>query len=260
MKRLDKKVILITGAARGIGAAMARLFVAEGARVMLIDVLDAEAEALVDELGEHALFQHLDVATEASWRTVVSVAVARWERIDGLVNNAGVNIPAQRLSDTTLDDFHRVLDVNLVGPFLGIKHVSPVMVSQGSGSIVNISSIGGMTAWNGLGAYCASKWGIRGLTRVAAMELGHKGVRVNAICPGGVNTVMGNMFDGDTNALNQAYRGQPIQRIGEPIEIARACLFLLSDDASYTCGAELVVDGGNIAGGFFEGLPGAPEE
>lgn len=257
MKRLDGKVVLITGGARGMGATMARLFHAEGARVALADILDAEGAALAAELGEGALYQHLDVTEEASWQHAVAAVLERWGHLDGLVNNAGTNF-AEALTDTALADFRRVLDVNLVGPFLGIKHAGAVMAGQGGGGIVNISSIGGMTAWNAMGAYCASKWGVRGLSRVAAMELGHRGVRVNSIHPGGVNTAMGNMFDGDTEALNRAYQGQPVQRIGAPEEIARMALFLLSDEASYVCGAEMVVDGGNLTGRYFEGLPGAP--
>ena len=258
MKRLAGRVILITGAARGMGATMARLFHAEGARVVIGDITRREGEALAAELGEGAIYQHLDVTDEASWLQTVAAARERWGGIDGLVNNAGINF-SEALSSTGLADFKRVIDVNLVGPFLGLKHVGPVMAAQGRGSIVNISSIGGMTAWNSMGAYCASKWGLRGLSRVAALELGHKGVRVNSIHPGGVDTSMGTMFDGDTRALDKAYQGQPVQRIGQPEEIARMALFLLGDEASYVCGAEMVVDGGNLTGRYFEGLPGAPE-
>lgn len=255
MSRLAGKVVMLTGAARGMGAAMARLFHAEGARVIAADV--ADAAPLCAELGEGACALRLDVADEASWREAVAAALARWGRIDGLVNNAGINHSAA-IADTTVADFRRVLDVNLLGPFLGIRTVGPVMAEQGGGAIVNISSIGGMTAWNSMAAYCASKWGVRGLSRVAALELGHRGVRVNSIHPGGVNTSMGTMFDGDTRALDAAYRGQPVQRIGRPDEIARMALFLLSEEASYVCGAEMVVDGGNLAGRYFDGLPGAP--
>lgn len=257
MKRLADKVVLVTGAAHGMGAAMVRLFHAEGARVVIADITDADGEALAAELGQGALYHHLDVTDEVDWQRVVADVAGRWGGIDGLVNNAGINFSAA-LSGTGLADFQRVIDVNLVGPFLGIKHVGPVMAARGRGSIVNISSIGGMTAWNSMGAYCASKWGLRGLSRVAALELGHKGVRVNAIHPGGVDTRMGGMFDGDTDALDRAYQAQPVQRIGRPLEIARMALFLLGDEASYVCGAEMVVDGGNLAGRYFEGLPGAP--
>lgn len=257
MKRLAGRVVLITGAARGMGATMARLFHAEGASVVIADILNADGAALADELGDGALFQHLDVTEEADWRRVVSDVLECWGSIDGLVNNAGINF-SETLAKTGLADFRRVVDVNLVGSFLGIKHVGPAMAARGYGRIVNISSIGGMTAWNSMGAYCASKWGLRGLSRVAALELGQRGVRVNSIHPGGIDTSMGSMFDGDTDAFDKAYRSQPVPRIGRPIEIARMALFLLGEEASYVCGAEMVVDGGNLAGRYFDGLPGAP--
>ncbi|MDD3352104.1 glucose 1-dehydrogenase [Zoogloea sp.] len=257
MKCLAGRVVLVTGAARGMGAAMVRLFHAEGARVVIADLLDGEGQALATELGDGALFQHLDVTLEADWQRVVAAVLECWGSIDGLVNNAGINF-SETIAQTGLADFRRVIDVNLMGPFLGMKYVGQAMSARGRGSIVNISSIGGMTAWNSMSAYCASKWGLRGLSRVAALELGHRGVRVNSIHPGGVDTSMGSMFDGDTEALNRAYQGQPVQRIGRPAEIASMALFLLGDEASYVCGAELVVDGGNLAGRYFEGLPGAP--
>lgn len=258
MKRLAGRVVMVTGAARGMGATMARLFHAEGARVVIADLLDAEGQALAAELGEGALFQRLDVSAEADWQRGVAAVLQHWGGIDGLVNNAGINL-ARAIVDTPMADFQRVMEVNLNGPFLGIKHVGAAMAARGQGSIVNISSIGGMTAWNAMSAYCASKWGLRGLSRVAALELGHRGVRVNSIHPGGIDTRMGSMFDGDTDALDRAYRAQPVQRIGRPAEIAHMALFLLGDEASYVCGAEMVVDGGNLAGRYFDGLPGAPE-
>lgn len=257
MKRLAGRVVLVTGAARGMGATMARLFHAEGARVVIADLLDEEGEVLAVELGDGARFLHLDVSCEADWQRGVADVLASWGSIDGLVNNAGINL-SESIARTEVEDFRKVIDVNLMGPFLGMKHVGSAMLARGRGSIVNISSIGGMTAWNSMSAYCASKWGLRGLTRVAALELGHRGVRVNSIHPGGVDTRMGNMFDGDTEALKRAYQGQPIQRIGQPVEIANMALFLLGDEASYVCGAELVVDGGNLTGRYFDGLPGAP--
>lgn len=258
MNRLHGKVVLITGAARGMGAATARLFSAEGALVVIADVLDVEGERLAAELGERAIFCHLDVTLEEDWSAAVKATLERWGRIDGLVNNAGI-AHSQAIAATRKEDFERVLAVNLVGPFLGIKAVAPVMTAQRSGSIVNISSIGGMTAWNSMAAYCSSKWGMRGLSRVAAMELGHQGVRVNSIHPGGINTDMGGMFDEDTDALDRAYALQPIQRIGRPNEVAQTSLFLISDDSSYICGTEVVVDGGALTGRYFDGLAGAPE-
>ena len=186
MKRLENKTVIITGAARGMGAATARLFAAEGARLLITDVLDAEGEALARELGDAALFRHHDVADEEQWRRVVQDAVARFGGIDVLVNNAGVLL-MRGLLEISKQDFERVLGINLVGTFLGIKTVAPSIIERGGGAIVNISSIDGLKGSNATAAYSASKWGVRGLTKVAAMELGPRGVRVNSIHPGGIS-------------------------------------------------------------------------
>jgi 3alpha(or 20beta)-hydroxysteroid dehydrogenase len=162
------------------------------------------------------------------------------------------------IADTSKADFERVLSVNLVGTFLGTKLVGEHMVGNKRGSIVNISSVDGMKGANGLGAYCSSKWGIRGLTRVAAMEFGHKGVRVNSVHPGGIDTAMGNPYAEPKDKVNQRYTMVPLQRVGEPDEVARTSLFLASDDASYLCGAEIAVDGGMATGQYYVGFPGAP--
>src|SRR5262249_22725320 len=160
--------------------------------------------------------------------------------------------------DTDKSEFEKVLSINLVGTFLGIKGVTPTMIEQKKGSIINISSVDGMKGCNALGAYAASKWGVRGLTKVAAMELGPHGILVNSIHPGGINTTMGNPTGSPENEANKAYAGQPIQRIGAPEEVARTTVFLASDDASYICGAEIAVDGGMTVGRYQEMLPGAP--
>jgi 3alpha(or 20beta)-hydroxysteroid dehydrogenase len=157
-------------------------------------------------------------------------------------------------------DFERVLGVNLVGAFLGIKTVAPHMIARGKGSIVNVSSVDGMKGSNGLAAYGASKWGVRGLTRVAAMELGYKGVRVNSIHPGGVDTVMTNPMGQSRVEVDQRFKMVPLQRVGAPEEVARTTLFLASDESSYVCGAEIAVDGGMLAGQYYFGYPGAPDE
>ena len=162
------------------------------------------------------------------------------------------------LLETTLQEYERVLKVNLVGEFLGIKAVAPGMVERGRGSIINISSVDGMKGANGLAAYASSKWGVRGLTKVAAMELGHRGVRVNSVHPGGVDTVMGNPGQRSRNEVNQGFTNIALQRVGEPHEVAAATLFLASDESSYMVGAEIVVDGGMTAGHYYQGLPGAP--
>lgn len=258
MNRLEGKVAIISGGARGMGAATSRLFASQGAKVVIADVLDDAGHALAAELGGHAAaFHHLDVTSQESWASVVGAVEADMGPVDVLVNNAGI-LMFKSLLDTSLDDYKRVLDVNLVGQFLGIKAVAPGMIARGHGSIVNISSVDGMKGANGLTAYASSKWGVRGLTKVAAMELGHRGVRVNSVHPGGVDTVMSNFNAAPREEVNQAYRDVPLQRIGGPEEVAQASLFLASDDSSYMNGSELVVDGGMIVGKYYDGLPGAP--
>ena len=257
MAKLQDRVAIITGGARGMGAETSRIFVAEGARVVIADVLGRDGETLAQELGSAAHFHHHDVTDEGSWRDIVADTKRRWGRIDVLVNNAGV-VLFRTIVDTEKSEFEKVLSINLVGTFLGIKSVAPVMMEQGRGAIINISSVDGMKGCNALGVYAASKWGVRGLTKVAAMELGLHGIRVNSIHPGGINTQMGNPMGSPEAEANQAYAGQPIQRIGAPEEVARTTLFLASDDASYICGAELAVDGGMTVGHYLPMLPGAP--
>ena len=257
MSRLNGKTAIITGGARGMGAATSRLFVAEGARVAIADVLDEAGAALARELGDAARFYHLDVTSEANWAEVVASAERDLGPVDVLVNNAGILL-FKSLLETSLEDYQRVLGVNLVGEFLGIKAVAPGMIERGKGSIVNISSVDGMKGANGLAAYASSKWGVRGLTKVAAMELGHRGVRVNSVHPGGVDTIMSNYNAAPRHEVDQSYGNIALQRIGAPEEIAQASLFLASDDSSYMAGAELVVDGGMIVGQYYEGMPGAP--
>lgn len=257
MGRLDGRVAIITGGAQGQGAATARLFVREGARVVIADICDEEGQALAGQLGDAAVFEHLDVSDEAQWRTVTAATLERWGAIDILVNNAGI-VLISALIDIERADFQRVLDVNLIGAWLGIKHVAPSMIGHKRGSIINICSTGAIWTMNATGAYMAAKWGLRGLTKNAAMELGWQGVRVNAIFPGGVNTPFANIGNKTSEEMSELYQGQTIQRIGEPEEIAEASLFLASDASSYMAGSELVVDGGMTLGVFHDYLPGAP--
>ncbi|WP_313805931.1 SDR family NAD(P)-dependent oxidoreductase [Sphingobium sp.] len=256
--KLAGRIAVVTGGSRGQGEATARLFASEGARIVIADMLEQEGRAVADSLGEAGLFAKLDVSDEDQWLALDAAVKARWgEAADILVNNAGVVHPASIL-DLTKADFERVLRINLIGAWLGIKTLAPGMIAKGKGAIVNIVSSSGLWGMNGLSAYSSSKWALRGITKTAAMELGHKGVRVNALFPGGINTVMGNVTNEEVSELAKYYVGQPIQRIGEPEEVARTSLFLASDDASYICGAELAVDGGMTVGVYTPFLPGAP--
>lgn len=262
MGRLDGKVAIITGAARGMGAVEARLFVAEGAKVVVADVLDEDGAEVADSLGSSARYEHLDVTSEHDWVNILAATTAAFGTPDVLVNNAGVLSVSPLLTETE-EHFRAVLDVNLVGPFLGMRVVGAAMADSGRGSIVNVSSTGGMVGMSMIPAYVASKWGLRGLTKSAAIELGHKGVRVNSLHPGGVATPMAGAAalvaseppaPGTTDpdealaAIDARSTAQPIPRIGRPIEIARLALFLASDESSYCTGAEFVADGGSIAG------------
>ena len=239
--RLEGKVALITGAARGQGEAHARRFVAEGARVVIADVLDAEGEALAKELGDAARYVHLDVTSEEAWRWVMTT----FEALHVLVNNAGILGAFAQLEKLSLDDYMQVVMVNQVGPFLGMKHAVRPMAASG-GSIVNISSIGGIRGIPYALGYTATKWAVRGMTKSAAMELGRKGIRVNSVHPGGVATEMVKAV-GDTGE-SKFYQRLPIPRIGTPDDIANLVLFLASDESSYCTGAEFVIDGGSNAG------------
>ncbi len=244
MGKLDGKVVLITGAARGQGEAEARLFVDEGANVVLGDILDAEGKAVAESLGGAGLYQHLDVTAPDDWDSFVAVAVERFGRIDGLVNNAGI-LFLKPLLEMDVDDYRRVIDVNLVGCFLGIQTVGRELRDGDGGSIVNVSSTAGFQAVPAASAYVSSKFGMRGLTRTAALELGGHRIRVNSIHPGGVDTEMIRSFGERTTAeMDSVHSRVPLGRIGQPIEIARLALFLISDDASYCTGSEFVADGG----------------
>lgn len=257
MARLDGKVAIITGGARGMGAATSRLFVEAGAKVAIADLLDDAGKELAAQLGQTARFYHHDVTCETAWSELIGKVEADLGPVDVLVNNAGV-IVFKSLLQTSLEDYRRVLDINLVGQFLGIKAVAPGMIERGKGAIVNISSVDGMKGSNGLAAYASSKWGVRGLTKVAAMELGHRGVRVNSVHPGGVDTVMSNHSGAPREKVDEGYRNIPLQRIAGAEEVARASLFLASDEASYMAGAEVVVDGGMTTGQYYPMMPGAP--
>jgi 3alpha(or 20beta)-hydroxysteroid dehydrogenase len=247
MARLEGKVALISGAARGMGEAEARLFVAEGAQVMIGDVRDEEAAALAKELGGSAYQIHLDVTDEASWKSAVATARKRFGQLDILVNNAGI-LHFSSLEETELADYERVIRVNQIGTFLGMKSVAPALRAAGGGSIVNISSAAGLQGLAGVIAYSSSKWAVRGMTKTAALELGPAGIRVNSVHPGGVDTPMVAAAAVTTETRTAAYGSQPIARIGRPEEVAELVCWLASDASSYSTGSEFLVDGGSTAG------------
>jgi 3alpha(or 20beta)-hydroxysteroid dehydrogenase len=237
---LNGAVAIVTGAARGMGAEHVRGLVGAGAKVVATDVLDDEGRALADSLGEAVMYRHLDVADADGWDTVVAQAEEAWGPVKVLVNNAGVVAfgPIDELSPT---DWQRTMDINLTGVFLGMHAVIPSMKRANGGAIVNISSTAGLQGYANLGAYVASKWGVRGLTKTAAIELGPFGIRVNSIHPGPIRTPMTDGLDLATVA------NQPIARIGEPAEVTAMLLFILQE-ATYSTGHEFVIDGGTIVG------------
>ncbi|MFJ6725830.1 SDR family NAD(P)-dependent oxidoreductase [Streptomyces sp. NPDC091281] len=252
MGTLDGRVVLITGAARGQGEQEARLFREEGARVVVADVLDDTGQALAEEIGAH--YVHLDVGDEEDWRSAVAAARAAYGRLDGLVNNAGV-LRFNALVDTPLEEFMRVVRVNQAGCFLGIKTVAPELTD--GGTIVNTASCTALTGMAAVGTYAATKHAVLGLTRVAALELAPRGIRVNAVCPGAIDTPMSNPAlldpaadpEATSKALDALYRKLiPLGRMGRPQEVARLALFLTSDASSYVTGQPFVIDGGWLAG------------
>jgi 3alpha(or 20beta)-hydroxysteroid dehydrogenase len=248
MGRLDGKVALITGAARGQGAAEARLFSAEGASVMLGDVLDDVGAIVAKELGDRAAYLHHEVTSEADWDAVVAATISRFGRLDVLVNNAGI-FRVRGLTTTSLDEYMQIVTINQVGTFLGMKAVASVMIAQGSGSIVNISSIAGLGGGAGTIAYTASKFAVRGMTKVAAVELAPFGVRVNSVHPGLIDTPMLREEVGlaDPAARDAAAARVPNGRLATAEDVARLVLYLASDDSAYSTGSEFVVDGGMTA-------------
>ncbi len=244
--RLEGKVAIVTGAARGQGEAEARRFVAEGASVLLTDVLDAEGEAVAADLGEHAAYRHLDVTSEDEWAAAVGECEERFGPVTVLVNNAGI-LGFSSIEKQDAEAFRKVVDVNLVGTMLGIKSVIPSMKRAGGGSIINISSNGGIWGLPFVGAYVASKWAVRGLSKTAALELGEHRIRVNSLHPGGIDTPMTRQPGREPNDSGFA-KGLPLKRFGLADEVANVATFLASDEASYVTGAEWSVDGGATAG------------
>ena len=268
MARLEGKVAIVTGAARGTGAITAKLFADEGAQVVLADVRDDLGAEVAEEIGAAAVYRRLDITSEEDWSRAVSATVERFGTIDVLVNNAAVLLLAA-IDETTSDDFMRVLRVNLLGPFLGIRTVSEVMKRVGAGSIVNISSTDGLKGMNGVSAYASSKWGVRGLTKSSAIELGKYGIRVNTICPEAGNPEMTAPFmpEGVDSAAVAKAAHHIMSGVLKPREgsehadrvrdVAHMALFLASDESASCTAADFVIDAGLTAGSVQRGAPGA---
>jgi len=246
MKRFDHRTVIVTGGARGMGASHARGFVAEGANVVIADVLEQEGRTLADELGVQAIFSRLNVASDPDWAATVAAAEDAFGPVSVLINNAAI-VRFGAIAETEPAVWRQAIDINLTGTYLGIRAVVSSMRKAGGGAIVNISSGAGMIGQFGLGSYVASKWGVRGLTKTAALELAHDKIRVNSIHPGNVRTPMVASSDaaaaGGGNVDDLA-----IPRVAEPDEITRLVLFVASDEASFSTGSEFIADGGLLLG------------
>lgn len=243
MTRLKDKVAIVTGAAQGMGATHARAFIKEGAKVVLTDLNQEKGQALASELGGNALFVQQNVTSEADWGHVIDVTESHFGPVDILVNNAGITLSASIL-DTSLDDYRRILEINQVSVFLGMKSIIPSMRKSGGGSIINISSINGLVG--GAIGYTDSKFAVRGMTKAAALECAAYGIRVNSVHPGVIATPM--IMQGDTKAaVDEFAKHIPLKRVAKPEEVTSMVVYLASDDSSYSTGSEFIVDGGLTA-------------
>lgn len=240
MARLQGKVAIITGAAQGMGAAHATLFAQEGAKVVITDLNEEKGQALAQELGENVIFVKQNVTSEEDWATVVAKAEEAFGPVNVLVNNAGITM-AKSMLQTTVEEYRRIVEINQVSVFLGMKTVLPSMQKAGSGSIVNISSLNGLVA--GAIGYTDTKFAVRGMTKAAAIEAAHYNVRVNSVHPGVIATPM--VVQEDTKAAVEEFAKHiPLQRVAQPEEVSKMVLFLASDDSSYSTGSEFIIDGG----------------
>lgn len=256
MGRLAGKVAIVTGGARGMGAATVRAFVAQGAKVVIGDVLEDVGQALASELGADTAFVRMDVSKQQDWDSAIARA-QEFGPLNVLVNNAAI-MQMAGLTETTDEMYMRIFNVNQFGTFLGIRSVVEPMKAAGGGSIINVSSIDGLHSAAGLSAYSSTKWAVRGLTKNAAIELGQYGIRVNSVHPGGIYTEMGGAGVLSEEEISAAvYADFPIPRVGKPEEVANVTLFLATDEAGYSTGSEFVADGGWFAGKRMPGMPTA---
>lgn len=243
MKRLENKVAIITGAAQGMGAAHAKLFIENGAKVVLTDLNEEKGQAFAQQLGENAVFVKQNVASEEDWQHVLAVAEETFGPVNVLVNNAGITF-AKNMLDVTVEEYRRIVDINQVSVFIGMKTVAPSMKKAGGGSIVNISSMNGLVG--GAIGYTDTKFAVRGMTKAAALNLAPMGIRVNSVHPGVIATPM--VVQEDTKAAVEAFAQHiPMKRVAQPEEVSNMVLFLASDDSSYSTGSEFVIDGGLTA-------------
>lgn len=243
MSRLSGKVAIITGAAQGMGAAHAKLFVEQGAKVVLTDLNEEKGHAFAAELGENALFIKQNVASEEDWATVIAKTEEAFGPVNVLVNNAGITM-AKNMLEITVEEYRRIVEINQVSVFLGMKTVAASMMKAGGGSIVNISSMNGLVA--GAVGYTDTKFAVRGMTKAAAINLAPMGIRVNSVHPGVIATPM--VVQEDTKSAVEAFAKHiPLKRVAQPEEVSNMVLFLASDESSYSTGSEFVIDGGLTA-------------